>query len=248
MYKKNGAFLFAIFFCLIALQGCFGNRKISSFKNLNSSGYSNVAPYQDSSVFEIGDIIQIQAFNLDDQTMLLINSQNTNGTYKLDEGGIVQFPILGAIKVLGLNKFQVREIIENGLIEKKIGLNPMVSVKITNFHITILGEVNKPGVIICPEEGVTITEAIGYAGDLTVYAKRNNILLIREKGNKRNHLRFSLNDSNLFEPSIYHLKNRDIIYIESNAARAFNSSQSRSILGFTTGILSLFILITSLNK
>jgi polysaccharide export outer membrane protein len=117
-----------------------------------------------------------------------------------------------------------------------------------NFHVTILGKVNKPGLVNIPEEQITLPELLGLSGDLTVFAKRNNILLIREQNGLRTFKRFSLNDSVMFDPYYFNLQNRDIIYVEPNAIRAFNASQSRSILGFVTGILTLTVLILSFNR
>jgi polysaccharide export outer membrane protein len=89
---------------------------------------------------------------------------------------------------------------------------------------------------------------LGLSGDLTVYAKRKNILLIREQNGIRTFKRFSINDSITFEPYFYNLRNRDIIYVEPNGIKAFNASQSRSILGFTTGVLTLAILIMTYTR
>jgi polysaccharide export outer membrane protein len=185
---------------------------------------------------------------LDDQTQIQVNTLNTNGSYKIDNQGMIDFPFIGKIKVTELNKESLKTKIETSLIEKKIAKNPLATVKVLNFHVTILGEVNKPGLVNIPEEQITLPELLGLSGDLTVFAKRNNILLIREQNGVRTFKRFSLNDSVMFDPYYFNLQNRDIIYVEPNAIRAFNASQSRSILGFATGILTLTVLILSFNR
>ena len=173
---------------------------------------------------------------------------NVNGTYKIDNQGMIDFPFIGKIKAIGISKENLKFKIEDLLIEKKIAKNPLATVKITNFHVTILGEVSKPGLVNISDEQITLPELLGLAGDLTVFAKRKNILLIREQNGIRTFRRFSLNDSITFEPYFYNLKNRDIIYIEPNGIKAFNASQSRSILGFTTGVLTLVILIMGFTR
>mgnify|MGYP000464709929 CR=1 FL=1 len=116
------------------------------------------------------------------------------------------------------------------------------------LHVTILGEVNKPGLVNLTDEQITLPELLGLSGDLTVYAKRKNILLIREQNGVRTYKRFSINDSVTFDPYYYNLRNRDIIYVEPNGIKAFNASQSRSILGFTTGVLTLIVLIMGFTR
>jgi polysaccharide export outer membrane protein len=215
---------------------------------LGDKGELKIESINDSLLIESQDIIQIRVDNLDDQTGILINTFNTNGTYALDKHGNIRFPLIDEIKALGRTKIELSNDIEKALIEKKIGVSPLVSIKIVNFKVTILGEVNKPGVFIIPEEKITMPELLGLAGDLTPYAKRNNLLLIREKEGNKTYQRFGLNDTLVFSKQIYHLKNGDIIYVEPNSAKAFSTSQSKSILGFVTGLLTLAILVTGLSK
>jgi polysaccharide biosynthesis/export protein len=230
------------------MVSCFSNRKISSFQQLGDQGTVKMPIQVDSSRIESQDILQIHIDNLDEQTGILINTYNANGTYTPDRLGFIRFPLLGNVKATGITKNELSSAIESALIAKNIALNPLVSIKTINFKVTVLGEVNKPGVITIPEESIAMPELLGLAGDLTAYAKRNNLLLIRESNGNKTYQRFSLNDTALFNSQIYFLQNRDILYVEPNSAKAFNSSQSRAILGFVTGILTLFILVTGLKQ
>lgn len=249
MKKYNfGLFYIIIFIPIIFLSSCFSNKEIASFQHLQNNSESKIRNTSDSNFIESSDILQIQLGNLDDQTQVQINSLNVNGTYKIDNQGMIDFPFIGKIKAIGISKENLKFKIEDLLIEKKIAKNPLATVKITNFHVTILGEVSKPGLVNISDEQITLPELLGLAGDLTVFAKRKNILLIREQNGIRTFRRFSLNDSITFEPYFYNLKNRDIIYIEPNGIKAFNASQSRSILGFTTGVLTLVILIMGFTR
>lgn len=240
---------FSILISLIILfSSCFSNREISSFQQVNKENQIKINYLVDSNLIDKADILQILLGNLDDQTQIQINTLNANGSYKIDNNGMIDFPFIGKIKVTELTKETLKSKIETLLIDRKIAKNPLATVKILNFHVTILGEVNRPGLFNLPEEQITLPELLGLSGDLTVFAKRNNILLIREHNGVRIFKRFSLNDSIMFDPYYFNLQNRDIIYVEPNAIRAFNASQSRSILGFATGILTLTVLILSFSK
>ncbi|MFZ4796152.1 MAG: polysaccharide biosynthesis/export family protein [Bacteroidia bacterium] len=249
MKKYNfGLFYIITFMMIFFLSSCFSNKEIASFQHLQNNSESKIISASDSNFIESSDILQILLGNLDEQTQVQINSLNINGTYKIDNQGMIDFPFVGKIKAIGISKENLKFKIEDLLIEKKIAKNPLATVKITNFHVTILGEVSKPGLVNISDEQITLPELLGLAGDLTVFAKRKNILLIREQNGIRTFRRFSLNDSITFEPYFYNLKNRDIIYIEPNGIKAFNASQSRSILGFTTGVLTLVILIMGFTR
>jgi polysaccharide export outer membrane protein len=235
-------------FLIIIFSSCFSNKEISSFQQVKKEDQTKINYLVDSNLIDKADILQILLGNLDDQTQTQVNTFNTNGSYKIDNQGMIDFPFIGKIKVIELTKEALKTKIETSLIDKKIAKNPLATVKVMNFHVTILGEVNKPGLVNITEEQITLPELLGLSGDLTVFAKRNNILLIREQNGVRTFKRFSLNDSVMFDPYYFNLQNRDIIYVEPNAIRAFNASQSRSILGFATGILTLTVLILSFNR
>lgn len=199
-------------------------------------------------LIESTDLLQILLGNLDEQTQIQINTFNLNGTYKIDNFGMIDFPFIGKIMVKGISKDSLKNKIEELLVEKKIAKKPLAAIKLLNFHVTILGEVNKPGMVNLIDEQITLPELFGLSGDLTVFAKRKNILLIREQNGIRTYKRFSLNGSIMFDSYYYNLRNRDIIYVEPNGIKAFNASQSRSILGFTTGVLTLIILIMGYTR
>jgi polysaccharide export outer membrane protein len=101
--------------------------------------------------------------------------------YLVDRDGYIDLPMLGRLKAAGLTKKQLKENITNNLVQNKYLLQPVVTVRYLNFKITVLGEVAKPMVINVPDERINVLEAVGFAGDLTIYAKRNNVVLIREE-------------------------------------------------------------------
>lgn len=248
--KKTNLFqlniLTLIIICL--LTSCFSNKKIASFQQINQNSEEKIKYVNEIYLIENSDLLQILLGNIDEQSQNQINTLNINGTYKIDNQGMIDFPFIGKIKVIGISKDSLKNKIEELLVENKIAKKPLATIKIFNFHVTILGEVNKPGMVNLTDEQITLPELLGLSGDLTVFAKRKNILLIREQNGIRTYKRFSLNDSVTFEPYYYNLRNRDIIYVEPNGIKAFNASQSRSILGFTTGVLTLVVLIMGFTR
>lgn len=249
MKKNKLTLLNLVTLVLVILStSCLTNNKIASFQHIQKDSDEKLKYSNDIYLFESTDLLQILLSNLDEKDQVQINTHNTNGTYKIDNQGMIDFPLVGKIKVVGISKDILKLKIEELLIENKIAKKPLATIKILNFHVTILGEVNKPGLINLTDEQITLPEILGLSGDFTVFAKRNNILLIREQNGKRTFKRFSINNSVTFDPYFYNLRNRDIIYVEPNGIKAFNASQSRSILGFTTGVLTLVILIMTYTR
>jgi len=145
-------------------------------------------------------------------------SNNSNGEgYLVDKNGNIDFPILGNIKAVGLTVLQLKEVLK-GKLDKYLQ-DPIVNIRLLNYKITILGEVGHPSTYSIPSERLTIVDAIGMAGDITIYGKRENILLIREEDGKRNFIRLNLNSSNIFQSPYYYLKQNDIVYVEPNKSK-----------------------------
>jgi len=176
-------------------------------------------------------------------TNLSNNSSAASNGYLVDETGIIKVPLIGAIKAEGLTKRELAKLITDLLLSKQIAKDPVVVVRILNYKITVLGEVNHPGVIQVPNERITLPEALGEAGDLTIYGRRNNVLLIREEGDKRIYKRFSLNESQLFDKDIYNLQNQDIIYVEPDNARAAATDRSTTLIPLAISVISLGLVL-----
>lgn len=163
--------------------------------------------------------------------------------YLVDQDGYIDLPMLGRVKAAGLTKSQLKEKITKTLVEGKYLLQPVVNVRYLNFKVTVLGEVAKPMVINVPDERINILEALGFAGDMTVYAKRDNVALIREENGKRVVRRLDLNSGNMLASPYYYLKSNDIIYVEPNKARVAGASNTRNWLPAILSGLSLAAVI-----
>ncbi|MGL4412260.1 MAG: polysaccharide biosynthesis/export family protein [Bacteroidales bacterium] len=147
-------------------------------------------------------------------------------SYLVSVNGTIDFPIIGTIKVAGLTKLQLID-----LLKEKISMylnSPLVNIEFMNYRVSILGEVNRPGSISVSTDRLSILDAIAMAGDLTIYGERNNILLIRESDGKREFHRFDLTNSELFESPYFYLRQNDVIYVEPNKPRQKNSKFSQT--------------------
>lgn len=173
-------------------------------------------------------------------------------TYTVDKTGNIILPVLGKINVKGKTTDEISEQIKS-LVEKDVK-DPYVTVKLCGFRVNILGEVNSPGAKQATKERYSILDAIADAGDLTVYGKRENILLIREENGVKKQVRLNLNDAKLLESPCYYLQQNDIIYVEQNKIKKDNSKYNQqnsyklsaisTIVSATSVIASLIIALT----
>lgn len=170
-------------------------------------------------------------------------------SYLVDNDGNIEFPRIGTIHLAGLTKSEAEKLV----LEKiKPFMNaaetPLVTVRMANYKISVLGEVGNPGMYTVSNEKITVLEALAQAGDLTIYGKRDNVMLIREDatGQKSIHT-FNLNDTRLLNSPYYYLQQNDIVYVEPNKVKAQNSNVGSmttlwlTVLSTTISIASLVI-------
>ena len=165
--------------------------------------------------------------------------------YLVNDEGMVIFPVLGAVKAAGLTKKQLEEELTDTLTDKKLLVDPIVNVRFLNFRVTVLGEVARPTTINVANEKISILEAIGLAGDLTIFGKRDNVLLIREEGGKKLIRRINLNSENVLTSPYYYLKTNDIIYVEPNSAKIASTSRTQQLLPIILSGLSFVAIIVT---
>ena len=184
-------------------------------------------------------------FNMTVQTTVNVShstsltQQPTLQQYLVSHDGSINFPVLGRLQVSGLTKSEA----EN-LIREKVGAYlkepPIVTVRMTNYKISVLGEVNRPGMFTINNEKVNIFEALALAGDLTIWGMRDNVKLIREDATgQREVISLNINKVDIVTSPYYYLQQNDILYITPNKSKAKNSDvgQSTSLLFSATSIL-----------
>lgn len=167
-------------------------------------------------------------------------------TYLVNSEGEIHFPVLGSLKVAGLDRKEVSRKLENEISEYV--QNPIVNVQITNFQISVLGEVNRPGTFTVNDEYLSLPKALGMAGDMNIYGKRKNVLVVREDehGNKT-HAYLDLTDSNIINSPYYYLQQNDIVYVEPNGPQRQSANYNRNAsvyISIASVLVSLAVLIT----
>ena len=174
---------------------------------------------------------EVSQFSSASSNMPVQGQSSVSGpTYIVDSNGFVQFPILGNIDTKGQTLEQFREGVKERL--KQYVKDPGVSVRNTNFTITVLGEVNRTGKFLIPDgQAVTLLGALGLAGDLTIYGQRKNVLLVRNIDGQTTTHHIDLTDAEFFNSPYYYLKQNDVIYVSPN-----NSRKNASSYGPQTGV------------
>ncbi len=255
--------LLAVAVCAMAamFSGCVMTKQVAYFQNMDSVDISKRVDVPEVRV-KTNDELTIlvssitpeaaEPFNMNLSSKMTSSSMsNTDAgrgmySYIVDKHGDINFPVVGKINVLGLTRPEVED-----KITEKIkpyfaeSENPVVKVRFSSFKITIIGEVSGSKIVNVTNERISIIEALAQAGDLSVYGKRPNILLVREnsKGEKMA-VRYNLNDANIFNSPFYYLEQNDIIYVEPQKAKA--RSADVSSYTFWTPISSVLISLATL--
>ncbi len=125
---------------------------------------------------------------------------------------------------------QLSDYIIKQLKDKELLLDPIVTIRFLNFRVTVLGEVGRPTVVSIPNEKISILEALGLAGDITIYGKRDNVLLIREDKTGKQIVRIDLNSKNILSSPYYYLQSNDVLYVEADKEKVASVSNSRQML------------------
>ncbi len=196
-------------------------------------------------------------FNLTMQTSInvaqanstYVTSQPTLQQYLVNNEGEIDFPVIGKLKIGGLTKTAAEKLIREQL-RPYLKETPIVTVRMSNYKISVIGEVNRPGTFTINNEKVNLFEALAMAGDMTVYGIRSNVKLIREDNNgQRNIISLNLNEQNILHSPYYYLQQNDILYVTPNKTKAKNASISNSttiwfsVVGTLVSLASLIVTI-----
>ncbi len=197
--------------------------------------------------FKVNDIISINVSTFDMDAVKPFNLVRESGDgrvrevdYIIDKDGYIDYPVLGKIKLLGLTVEEAKSLFKEKL--KDYLKDPIINIRLLNFRVSVLGEVNRPGTYQISGERVTVLEAIGLAGDLTIKGKRNNIMVIRDFNGARTYSRIDLTTKEALNSPVYYLTQNDVVYVEPNES-AIYASRSDNRTSIAISIAS--ILITS---
>ncbi len=166
--------------------------------------------------------------------------------YVVDNDGYIDFPILGRLKVSGLTRWELAEMVKNRLIKDGYLSDAVVVVEFMNFKVSVIGEVNSPGTYTIQGDKVTVLQAISLARDLTIFGERENVTVIRELDDKRVMYQINLCDVSMFNSPAYYLQQNDIVYVEPSEIKARQSTTDDKALRMTSIMISSGSLLMSI--
>lgn len=264
--KKNSSTkcINALLFWVLALMlgSCVSTKNVPYFQDITTqkSEIGNAATFTEPTI-QKDDLLSINIFTVDPASSALVNqavSAQTSGSvlgasplsqqqamgFLVDKNGEVELNVIGKVKLAGLTTFQAKELIKSQV--EKLYNKPSVEVRYTNFKVTVLGEVLRPSAYILPNEKVSVLDALGLAGDLTIFGKRENVMLIRDNSGKKEFIRFNLNSSEIFSSPYFYLKQNDVIYVEPNKGKAasLNSARTQTFAIIGSALSVLVVLFT----
>ena len=233
--------------------------KITYINNKTSSSW-NISPIPPKHHIEIGDILMVKVISRNDESNKMFNLEtntNTSNTtttaanlylngFTVSQEGTIDLPNVGKVLLLNQTLEQAKQTIM--LEAEEFLIDPFVVVKLTNFEVTVLGEVNQPGIYPVYKENLTIFDALAMAADINDYGNLQKIKIVRTKNNKKEVSFLDLTDSKILTSDYYYLNNKDLVYVQPLKFKGLKKSQSQLLLSSLTTIAVLFNAILNFNK
>jgi polysaccharide export outer membrane protein len=259
---SSGVLYFSFLFFILFVSSCATTKNINYFPEIKDETIANNQPLQEPQI-QINDLLSIIVSSSSPDASAIFNAPNESGNvtssaatsantltigYLVNQNGDILFPVLGTIHVLGLTKFQLSTILTQKILEKKLLIDPIITIRYLNFKVSVMGEVTHPGVFTTPIEKLSILEALSFAGDITIYGEKNNVLLIREndKGEKIvKHL--DLTNPSILSSPYYYLKSNDVLIIATNGGRIAKEKNSQTIPIFFAVLSFLIVAISQIK-
>jgi len=234
--------------CIAVLLGsCASSKKVAYFQDIGErkdiTAFQNYEPK-----IKKDDMLKIIVSGPDEDVVSPYNLGNRSDriSYLVDINGYINFPVLGKIKVEGLTIRQLSEKLTADI--SRDVKKPIINVSFENYKVTILGEVRSPGTYTMPSERTTLLQALGMAGDLSLGAKRDNVLLIREVEGKYEHIKIDLRKSDILSSPNFYMCQNDVIYVTPTSSRTFSGSSQSIIVPIVTSTLGLILSVVALFR
>lgn len=248
---------------VLVMGSCGSTKKIAYFQNVDTLSLAaskglydaKIMPKDELTITVLTTNPEVSApFNLTVNSKVGSSGQMSSGGgslqgYLVDNDGDINFPVVGKLHVAGMTKTECEDMIKEKITPYLAKTeNPIVTVRTSSYRVTVIGEVGSPKVVPVTTGQMSIIEALAQAGDLSIYGKRDNVLLIREDATGEKHsYRLNLNDANLFNSPYYYLQQNDIVYVEPNKVKTMNSTIGSSttlwfsFVGIVTSVTSLVL-------
>lgn len=236
------------FFIILFSSSCVSNKNVVYFNNLPDTLKLQLDKLSlPAKMVQVNDVLEITVGGENEKTVQYIQTYFTGQPVLkviVDIDGNIELPKIGIVHAAGLSKESVRDAITNAY--KEYLVDPIVQVKLSNFHFTVLGEVRTPGIFDIDAEKVTIFEAVGRAGDLSSYAERGKVKIIRDLNGDRSIISLDLTDQAILNSPDYYIQRYDIIYVAPKDAKQVNENIQRisPYLSVISALLAIIVLIT----
>jgi polysaccharide export outer membrane protein len=244
---------FALYIFLFV--SCVNTKSIGYLRSAKETTYQVDASPE--ALIQKNDILSITITSLNADASIVFNTGNNHvlnssasngsviqsGGYLVNSDGFIQLPILGNVMASGITKKELRNRISEAILSQRLLVDPIVTIRHMNYEVTVIGEVGRPSVINVPNEKISILKALGLAGDITIYGKRDNVLVIREVNGQKTLTRLDLNAQSLLNSPYYYLMPNDIVYVEPNKNKLASVSRGRQLLPALLSGLSVAVIV-----
>lgn len=257
----NKQILFALSIALMAMVSCSTVKDIAYFQNKVVNEPEAIDKHA-GIVIQAKDMLSIVVSSRNPELVAMFNlpvvsyqagSEVVNTGYNqrlmgyvVDNDGFIDFPVLGPIKVVGLTRWELSELIKNKLLNDGLLTDAVVTVEFMNFKVSVIGEVNAPGTYSLQNDKVTILQAISLARDLTIFGQRENVCVIREREGERIIYEINLCDVSMFNSPAYYLQQNDVVYVQPSEVKARQSTTDDKALRMTSIFVSGGSLLVSI--
>ncbi len=243
--------------CMVSLiflsVSCSPRRNLVYFSDLsNKQTETQLITTDRDPKIQVNDLLSVTVNTLSSESNMLfsVNSNNINKNgyfekegYRVDKEGNINIPVAGNISLVGLTIEEAQQKLATDL--NRYVRNPIVNIQFMNFRITVIGEVNQPSTLNVSNNQINLLEALGMAGDLTAYGKRENILVIREREGKRNMVRMNLNNKDILNSPYFYLKQNDIVYVEPDKAKSLEYSPNNRLMPLVVATISAVAVLST---
>ena len=252
--------ILTISFAVLAMGGCTSYKNVPYMQDTDVMGkMEEKLPIYDAKIMP-NDLLTITVNTLDPESAAPFNltvqsafsvtrtsllQQPALQQYLVSNEGTIDFPVLGTLKVAGLTKSETEKLIREKLEQGDyLGETPIVTVRITNYRVSVLGEVQRPGVFTITNEKISVFEALAMAGDLTIWGMRDNVKLIREDAEGQREVHYlDLTKADILASPYYYLQQNDVLYVTPNTTKAKNSDIGQSTSFWFSGTSILISLV-----
>ncbi|WP_188362465.1 polysaccharide biosynthesis/export family protein [Flavobacterium orientale] len=243
-----------LLFILGVMTSCVSKKSVVYFPDIDTATLNGAIDYEPK--IKVDDMLYIaisaadpkaaEPFNLNSGDVTIGGGggqglQVQRQTYLVSNLGTVDFPVLGSVKIAGLTKAQLSELLKEKLVVYM--KDPVLNIRFMNYKLAVLGEVNRPGTYTLLSDRTTILEAVAMAGDLTLFGKRENVLVLREEEGVKTAVRLDLTSADIINSPYYYLSQNDVVYVEPNKRRINSTAIGPNILA---GISILGFAITTI--